>query len=113
MYNTNFICTYQLIKENDISDELYRCQFLQACNLNNWNGTQINDIIHYLEHLTKSHSTFQKALLHPCIQHNFLFLLSYPYFHITHRCLCDLISKQDIDECHTLSLFNELNKNNT
>ena len=53
MYNTSFLCTYQLMDQGDLSDDLYRCQFLQACNLKEWDGDTIHKVITYLETLTK------------------------------------------------------------
>ena len=113
MYNTSFLCTYQLMDEGDLSEDLYRCQFLQACNLKQWDGDKINILIEYLESITKNNQTFNKALSTPCIQNQFLFLLAYPYFHHTHRCICDIIQEGDVKENHRDLLFNELMKNNT
>jgi len=41
MYITNFVCTYKL-HEDDVKEDMYRMQFLQAFNLNNWNDEEIN-----------------------------------------------------------------------
>lgn len=42
-YNTNFVLTYHLIKEDlELSEDLYRSQFLQAFNLDKWDDTIIN-----------------------------------------------------------------------
>jgi hypothetical protein len=113
MYNTSFLCTYQLMKEYDLSDDLYRCQFLQACNLNEWDGDTINKMIEYLESITENDDTFKKALSFPSIQNQFLFLLAYPYFHLTHRCICDTILEGNVTDTHRDMLFNEIMKNNT
>ena len=62
MYNSNFICTYQLIDEPDLSDDLYRCQFLQGCNIKSWDGDTIHKVIQYLEQLIKQDANFNKQL---------------------------------------------------
>ena len=111
MYDSNFLCTYQLVNDDDLSDDLYRCQFLQACKLKSWNDNTVNTIINYLEKLTKSDPTFQSALKSSQIQQQFIFLLAYPYFHITHRCICDIITHNHVLEKHKNELFIELNKN--
>lgn len=113
MYNTTFLCTYQLMEDGDISDDLYRCQFLQACNLKEWDGNTIHKTIDYLESITKEHETFKKALSYPNIQHQFLFLLSQPYYHLTHRCICDIVSDGSVKDKHRDRLFTAIMKNNT
>ncbi len=110
MYNTSFLCTYQLMDQGDLSDDLYRCQFLQACNLKEWDGDTIHKVITYLETLTKDDDTFKKALSYPNIQQEFLFLLAQPYFHSTHRCICDMIAQGSVQECHRDVLFSILMK---
>ncbi len=110
MYNTTFLCTYQLMEEGDLCDDLYRCQFLQACNLSEWDGDTIHKVIIYLETLTKDDDTFKKALSYPNIQHQFLFLLAQPYFHSTHHCICDIVSDGHVKESHRDLLFSTLMK---
>ena len=110
MYNSDFICTYQLIQEDDLSDDLYRCQFLQACNLNEWNGETITNIIIYLESLIKTDTNFYNSIQQFHNDNSFMFLLAYPYFHITHRCICDILHDGKVTDEHLNSLLNELNK---
>ena len=110
MYNSDFICTYQLIQEPDLSDDLYRCQFLQACNLNEWEGDSILNIITYLESLIKTDTNFYNSIQPHNGDNSFMFLLAYPYFHITHRCICDILHDGKVTDKHLNSLLNELNK---
>ena len=42
MYITNFACTYKLHDEED-QEDVYRAQFLQAFNLNEWDDNKINE----------------------------------------------------------------------
>ena len=112
MYNSNFLCTYQLIDEPDLSDDLYRCQFLQACNLKDWNGDTVHDVITYLETLIKQDTDFYQYLKTNNMIDSFVVLLAYPYFHITHRCICDIIHNKKVSKTHTNALLNEIHKNN-
>jgi hypothetical protein len=112
MYNSTFICTYQLIDEPDLSDDLYRCQFLQACNLKEWDGDTIHNIITYLETLIKHDTDFYQCLETNDMAKQFILLLAYPYFHMTHRCICDIIHHKKVSENHTKALLNEIHKNN-
>ena len=112
MYNSKFLCTYQLINEHDLSDDLYRCQFLQACNIREWDGKTIHNVINYLETLIKKDSVFYETLKKYNMTDQFIILLSYPYFHITHRCICDIIHNKNVSEQHTKTLLNEIYKNN-
>ena len=43
MYCADFICTYKLIEKESESEHLYRIQFLQAFQSENWNDDIIND----------------------------------------------------------------------
>ncbi len=112
MYNSNFLCTYQLVDEPDLSDDLYRCQFLQACNIKEWDGDTIHNVIQYLETLIKKDDVFFKCLEQNNMVNQFMFLLAYPYFHITHRCICDIIHNKKVSQDHITSLLNEIHKNN-
>ncbi len=112
MYNSKFLCTYQLINEPDLSDDLYRCQFLQACNIREWDGNIIHNVIGYLETLIKKDGTFYQTLKKYNMTDQFIILLSYPYFHITHRCICDIIHNNKVSERHITALLNEIHKNN-
>ena len=112
MYNSNFLCSYQLIEEPDLSDDLYRCQFLQGCNIKSWDGDTIHKVIQYVEQLTKQDANFHKQLKHYNMENSFILLLAYPYFHITHKCICDIIHNKKVSKTHTNALLNEIHKNN-
>lgn len=110
MYNSDFICTYQLIEEPDLSDDLYRCQFLQACNLNEWEDDTILKVITYLEKLIKTDTSFYNSIQLQNKENTFMYLLAFPYFHSTHRCICDILHDGKVTDEHLNSLLNELNK---
>ena len=45
MYQTDFVCTYKLLKHDTDQEQLYRLQFLQAFGLNGWQEDKINLMI--------------------------------------------------------------------
>lgn len=53
MYITNFACTYKLHDEED-QEDVYRAQFLQAFNLNEWDDNKINEETDKLYSLCKT-----------------------------------------------------------
>lgn len=112
MYNSNFLCTYQLIDEPDLSDDLYRCQFLQGCNIKSWDGDTIHKVIQYLEQLIKQDANFNKQLEDCNMNKSFILLLAYPYYYLTHRCICDIIQHGKVTDEHCKLLFNQIDKNN-
>ena len=61
MYITNFICTYKLHDE-DIQEDMYRTQFLQAFNLNSWEDEQINKETNNLYNLCNTKKEFPELL---------------------------------------------------
>ena len=54
MYDTNFRCTYNLIKDKLDSETLYRIQYLQAFELEDWDGEKINKALIYITDLLKN-----------------------------------------------------------
>ena len=43
-YQTDFICTYKLMDESYEQEDLYRIQFMQAFNLEQWSDHEVNTI---------------------------------------------------------------------
>ena len=102
MYETDFICTYKLIKEEDVSDILYKMQYLQAFNLKSWDDKEINrraeqvyEIIWCLPQfrdmikLTPAYKTLPNSF------EAFQTLFSYDTFDVMHRWLCDVLNNSD------------------
>lgn len=103
MYNTDFRCTYQLEIDEDMADDLYRSQFLQAFGLDKWEDISVNGslegIMHTHEHgqileqrakrLEVTNPMF--ALLRPEDKDGILFALLFQFdlFWATHQYLCN------------------------
>lgn len=123
-YCTDFVCTYKDI-DSDLSDDLYKAQFLQAFNLNNWNYKKIKIIIqdvynliypelkHIIEFIKDSdnkHFSIIKMFIKENDDDNiavFEILFAYDYFDLLHKCICEKINNKTISE---QSLNNLLNK---
>jgi hypothetical protein len=106
MYNTSFKCTYNFIKDTDedyeLVDDLYRCQLLQAFNLDNWNSDAIDKLFVYLNEKIMADEK-GKIILDKMNQTNIypiddalILLFSYEYFYLFHDCLIDLFNKNYI-----------------
>jgi hypothetical protein len=122
-YCSDFICTYKL-HEDDITDELYQAQLLQAFNLNNWNYKKMNvlmkdvynliklDIIHIIEYIQKSNNKhFNIIKMFPIddIENAcFEMLFAYDYFDLIHKCICEKINDNKISSNSINNLFNKI-----
>ena len=132
MYDTTFRCTYTLIENykniiegneskkqdevdinnmNDISDDLYRSQFLQAFQLKNWNEVLINQTLDLLQKLLEDNDnvklilkTMKEQSQFPIENVEIMLLCSYDYFYLFHNCVIELINNKSISE-NTLKLL--------
>ena len=112
-YNTNFVITYHLIKEDDeLSDDLYRSQFLQAFNLDKWDDNNIDektkkiydsyDIENKFREIFKIIKTEKTIFSQYMIFYSedssffdlFRLLFSYETFYLLHKFICDLENKK-------------------
>ena len=122
MYNTDFICTYKLLHEDE-QEELYRIQYLQAFNLTQWNDKQISlsvtelyntlkdnlDIKEILKRLaSSSHLQSYITLIGDKEEDIFCLLFNFDFFDLFHRCLCDAINKKDINIKNKQNLLEKL-----
>lgn len=127
-YDTTFICTYKQA-DNDITDDLYRSQFLQAFKLDKWNDNKITNMTdklfevaeeHFLEIFTEmkgGNTKFSHMLLfmgeHLTNSNLFRVFFVYDLFDLFHRCICDLKIEDKIKEEHYAMFKNAvLLKNN-
>lgn len=111
-YQTDFVCTYQLIADPDESEILYQTQFLQAFNLDKFEDDTIIGITEELyknfqnnEHILKLMSyydSFQEKEI------QFRLCFSYGSFHVMHRILCALITKKELTKEIADNLLNKL-----
>jgi len=111
-YQTDFVCTYHLIKDLDESEILYQTQFLQAFNLDKFEDDTIIGITEELyknfqnnEHILKLMSyydSFQEKEI------QFRLCFSYGSFHVMHRILSALITKKELTKEIADNLLNKL-----
>jgi hypothetical protein len=112
-YNTNFVLTYNLIKDDDdeFTDDLYRSQFLQTFNLETWDDEIINkttDIIfkkykldnkfrEIFKLIKNEKTTFSQIIVFygdNCKDIDlFKILYSFETFYLLHKYICDLENK--------------------
>lgn len=108
-YNTNFVITYQLIKEDkDLSDDLYRSQFLQVFNLDKWDDNKIDEYTKNIyekynletnfreifDVIKKEKTIFSQYMLFYSEDSSFFdffrLLFCYETFYLLHKFICDL-----------------------
>jgi hypothetical protein len=111
-YQTNFICTYHLVSDQDDSEALYQVQFLQAFNLETFVDKPINDITIALYKKFESNKIITKLM---SFQNKFddkelkfRLCFSYDTFYILHRILCSLIKNETLLENEINNLFNKI-----
>ena len=130
-YNSDFICTYKLLEdeEDDCANLCYQTQLLQALNMKNYDNFIItkniealyfflktnNEIISLLILLKEKYKNSTMAFFIENEMALFQLLFSYDYFDIFHKCLCkflidkriknkNAIEKQYFDELKNLVL---------
>ena len=109
MYDSGFICTYKMLDD----DDLYRIQFLQALELKKWDGDKIDKTLNKIQKICVDYTE-----IHEAIQamggggYGFLLLFSYDYFDAMHLCLCDILTKKEIQKNHYDELMKIIHKNN-
>ena len=109
MYDTNFICTYQLIDDIDESDTLYKIQFLQACCLDEWEDKCVNEICKLI-YDKMSGCERGLTILKNCnkwspfpitsddLSMSAIILCCFELFHLTHNCMIDLLTTNEITD---------------
>jgi hypothetical protein len=120
MYNTTFRCTYNLIDSNDkedmeISDDLYRSQFLQAFNSDDWTSDDIDKMLEYINNELMKNDYGKQILLKikeknilPIKNMETIILFSYEYFYLLHNCLIDLFNNGDISNTNYNKLIQKI-----
>jgi len=122
MYNSNFICTYKKLLEED-QEDMYRIQFLQAFNLVKWDSVAIgtamkelynsikdnNDIIEILNRMKDSQDlNIYISLLGDDEEDIFCLLFNFELFDLAHRCFCDIMNEKTIILINKQSLLENL-----
>lgn len=115
-YVSDFVCTYQLIDDEDESEMLYRGQFLQAFNQEHNESSAKKSIDEVFDSIDKTTmDLFNLYKDNPLIKNlmnlhnnnsemvNFQMCFSYSTFYVMHKILCVLINKSNNqDECYKL-----------
>ena len=107
-YQSDFLCTYQYIKDDDNSSQiLYQVQLLQAFNLGNFEDDIINKITEKLYEKYKKNK-YIVAIINSNIMKNifdenddlikFRMYFGYDTFHLLHPILCNLINNKEINK---------------
>tara|TARA_B100001093_G_scaffold488342_1_gene525448 strand:+ start:1176 stop:1592 length:417 start_codon:yes stop_codon:yes gene_type:complete len=110
-YESDFVCTYTLIKDFDDSLFCYRIQLLQAFSCNQFDENIINNTSNYLYEKYKDNEYIKNIILKNKNKLNldvenkeidklsiFRSLFSYDNFYLFHSILCSLINNTNIDE---------------
>jgi len=123
MYDTGFLCTYQLVDDDADADSLYQIQFLQAFGLDAWNDEQIGkdidaifDDMGELEVIQKGISKMRDngqmsqllMFAGDSDETIFRFLFGYDTFHHMHKCICEFRNDGAIRDATSEALLNKL-----
>ena len=133
MYQTDFLCTYKQMLDNDDQETLYRIQLLQAFDLNTWNDTVIDKIVYdiyttiapteeFKQIFTKAQqntSILEMLAVFKSENENenenitkeeiiFTLLFNFEYFELLHRCVSDHLRDGVIKKGNFEMLLNAL-----
>ena len=104
MYDTSFVCTYQLLDNDLDASNLYQLQFLQAFQTKEWNdeliGREIDSIYAKLKEVSVIKDAIQNIKKNSELAQVFRFsgdddetifrlFFGYELFYIIHKCICD------------------------
>lgn len=122
MYITNFVCTYKL-HEEELQEDVYRSQMLQAFNLKKWDDEKINTETDSLYHLCKKQEEFSRILHKLKTSKNmqllisimgdddrtvFNYLFKFELFYLAHKIFCNIITETPIDKDALQSLLDNI-----
>jgi len=113
--NIDFICTYNLIKDLDDSELLYKIQLLQVFNLGSFDEKVILEKQNNLFNTIKDNSQIKEILNLIKKKHSlnddfisFQLLFSFHYLNYFHYCMRDIINNNEILESNYNNLINIL-----
>lgn len=113
--NTDFICTYQLISNYDESFMLYKVQFLQIFNLEEYDDKIINDAVFTLYNNVKSNKIIKKLITNNKYYEDdlasFMLYFRYDTLYIFHKILINIVNKNEMNEINEMNEMNEINEN--
>tara|TARA_B100001093_G_scaffold468446_1_gene488447 strand:+ start:101 stop:469 length:369 start_codon:yes stop_codon:yes gene_type:complete len=122
MYNTSFVCTYQLFNDDNPDDasELYKIQLLQAFNIDNWNDDIVSQTIDSLYTEMKELDIIQQVIEKIKVTETytifigndnetaFRFLFGYDIFYLMHKCICEFRNSYSISKSTCDAIMNKL-----
>ena len=123
MYNTRFICTYNLHDDDEIQDEMYRIDFLNAFELKEYNDKVIMEITENTYNKLENNIEFKQLLENhhyfyinsetkiPNYEFVFQNLFAFDTFYLFHKCLIQLLNNKSIDQDIKIKLYDIFNKN--
>lgn len=113
MYITNFVCTYKL-HDDEVQEDMYRMQILQAFHLTSWDDDQINKETDRLYDLCNKTERFSELLdkLKKSTELQFIIsimgendnvvlfkcLFRFELFDLAHKYICNVIENKPYDK---------------
>jgi predicted house-cleaning noncanonical NTP pyrophosphatase (MazG superfamily) len=130
-YNTNFICTYHM-HDDDINNNLYRIQLLQAFNMEDYNDDIINKKINNLHEFLKNNNKEYLNQIINIIKNNnnlsnflllfdtdnfddkmyFQTLFMFDLFYLAHKFFCELIDSGIVKKNTISNLITKIENTN-
>lgn len=104
--NTEFLCTYQFIKEYEESFMLYKIQFLQIFNLQEYDDNIINNKVENLYNRIKENEIIKKLLnsnkYYDDNLASFMLYFKYDTLYIFHKILINILNNTNLNENNNL-----------
>lgn len=104
--NTDFLCTYHLVKNYDESFMLYKIQFLQIFNLQEYYDNIINIKVENLYNKIKDNEIIKKLVNNNKYYEDnlvsFMFYFRYDTLYIFHKILINILNNKNINEYNHL-----------
>ena len=106
-YSADFICTYNLMDNDDDRNIMYQIQILQAFGMQKFDQDEINEKVLQLYHKVIDCNQVKEIIeegikvnLHMQLTHEIMFmcLFSYQFFDLFHKCLIDYFTTGSILE---------------
>ena len=106
-YSADFICTYNLMDNDDDRNIMYQIQILQAFGMQKFDQDEINEKVLQLYHKVIDCNQVKEIIeegikvnLHMQLTHEIMFmcLFSYQFFDLFHKCLIDYFTSGSISE---------------
>ena len=104
--NTDFACTYQLIEDYNESFMLYKIQFLQIFNIEEYDDNLINKSVENLYNKIKDNEIIKKLITNNNYYRDnlasFMLYFRYDTLYIFHKILIKILNNNHINEYNNL-----------